>query len=483
MSEATSVGGEATSVGGEATSVGGEATSVGGEATSVGGEATSVDLAVPLVVGFGITGQAVAAVLIERGHRPLVVDDRPSEAAAAAAAAIGIDLITAPDEGQLAFLLRTTTVVLPSPGIPDSHPLFRLAAKAGVPVRSEFDLAAMWDDRPVVAITGTNGKTSVTMLVTAALEASGLRAVAVGNTATPLVAALADTEIEVFVVEASSFRLAHSHRFAPAVATWMNFAPDHLDAHADLETYRAAKASIWAHMPPGSTMVANAEDPTVMAALPSNESDCAVVTFGLEFGDWRIEDGQLTGPAGPIVAAADLARRQPHDLANAACAAATAMAAGATVDGVVEALRSFEGLPHRLALVGSWNDVAWFDDSKATVPQATLAAVSGFDSVVLIAGGRNKGLDLSDLANTVPPVHTVVAIGDAAREVVDAFAPTAAVTETATSMADAIGRAIRAAVPGDAVVLSPACTSFDWYDNYGQRGDHFASLVMERFSS
>lgn len=446
-------------------------------------ETETIDLSAPLVVGFGITGQAVACVLIERGHRPLVIDDRPGDKAASAANDLGIELIVAPDDDQLTSLLGTATVVLPSPGVPDSHPVFSLAADSGVPVRSEFDLAAIWDDRPIVAITGTNGKTSATMLVTAALEASGRRAEAVGNTPTPLVAALADDQIEVFVVEASSFRLAHSHRFAPRVATWMNFAPDHLDAHADLDAYRAAKASIWSHLPPGSTVVANAEDATVMAAVPSGPGGPAVVTFGVEVGDWRIEDGRLTGPAGPILATADLVRRQPHDLANAACVAATALAAGATVDGVVEALRSFEGLPHRLASVGSWNGVAWFDDSKATVPQAALAAVGGFDSVVLIAGGRNKGLDLGELAGTVPPVHAVIAIGDASAEVVAAFEQTTASTETATSMADAVLRAEQRARPGDAVLLSPACTSFDWYDNYGLRGDHFASLVVERFSS
>lgn len=442
-----------------------------------------IDLSAPLIVGFGITGQAVASVLIDRGHRPLVVDDHPTEDTIAAAKKLGLELIAGPDARQLAATLATTSVVLPSPGVPDSHPTFALAGAIEVPVRSEFDLAALWDARPIVAITGTNGKTTVTMMVTAALEASGRHAVAVGNTPTPLVAALSDEEVDVFVVEASSFRLAHSHRFAPTVATWMNFAPDHLDAHADLETYRAAKASIWSHLPAGSTAIANAEDATVMAALPSTESGSEIVTFGLDLGDWRIETGQLVGPDGPLVDVTELARRQPHDLMNAACAAATALAAGATVGGVTHALRSFEGLPHRMASVGSWNDVAWFDDSKATVPQATLAAVGGFDSVVLIAGGRNKGLDLAELAATVPPVHTVIAIGDASGEVAATFESTAASVQTASSMADAIEQAERAARPGDAVVLSPACTSFDWYDNYGQRGDHFASLVVERFSS
>ncbi len=159
------------------------------------------------------------------------------------------------------------------------------------------------------------------------------------------------------------------------------------------------------------------------------------------------------------------------------------MAAGASEAGVTAALRSFVGLPHRVAPVGSWRGVAWFNDSKATVPQATLAAVGGFDSVVLIAGGANKGLDLSELAATVPPVHTVVAIGTAAAEISAAFDGTVARVVTAGSMVEAIAAADAAASEGDTVLLSPACTSFDWYDNYGQRGDDFAALVNERFAS
>ncbi len=203
---------------------------------------------------------------------------------------LGLEIIAAPSSDCLADVIRSATVLLPSPGVPDHHPAFALAAGRGLPVRSEFDLAALWDDRPIVAITGTNGKTSVTMLVTEALTASGLRAAAVGNTPTPLVAALADESIEVFVVEASSFRLAHSHGFAPTVATWLNFAPDHLDAHADLETYRMAKASIWAHLPPGATIVANAEDATVMAAVPA----------GAEVGHLRPRDRRLACRRWPI---------------------------------------------------------------------------------------------------------------------------------------------------------------------------------------
>ncbi len=434
-------------------------------------------LARPLVVGFGLTGQAVVAALQRRGHQPTVVDDRASEASIATAAGVGIELIAAPSTDELAMLIADASVVLPSPGIPDHHPLFALARDAKVPIWSEFDLASLWDDRMIVGITGTNGKTTVTLLVTDALERSGLKAAAVGNMEVPLVAAIEDSSIDVFVVEASSFRLAHSDHFAPNVAAWINFAPDHLDAHATLADYEAAKASIFANLGPTDVAIVNAEDEAVMAHRPPT---AATVTFGLRQADWSIIADQLVGPDGPVVAVRDLHRSQPHDLANAAAVGAIASAAGATTAGIAAALQAFEGFAHRLQLVGTWNDVSWYNDSKATVPHATAAAVGGFDSVVLIAGGKNKGLDMSSLASLVPPVRAVVATGAAADEIAGVFGERVPIT-TAHTMDEAIRLADEFSQAGDAVLLSPACTSYDWYDNYEQRGDDFMARVRAKF--
>lgn len=434
-------------------------------------------LARPLVIGFGLTGQAVTRALSRRGHQPTVVDDRASDAAVAAAAGMGISLVVAPSTKELAALIAGATVVLPSPGIPDHHPLFGLSKEAMVPIWSEFDLASLWDTRLIVGITGTNGKTTVTLLVADALERSGLNAAAVGNMEIPLVAAIDDSSVDVFVVEASSFRLAHSQHFAPNVAAWLNFAPDHLDAHATLADYEAAKASIFAHLGSDGIAVVNAEDETVMAHRPTIGT---VLSFGLRRGDWSVADGILVGPTGPVVAVSELNRSQPHDLANAAAVAAIASAAGATTEGIAAALRSFEGFAHRLQHVGTWNDVSWYNDSKATVPHATAAAVGGFNSVVLIAGGKNKGLDMSSLADLVPPVRAVVATGDAAEEVAGVFGALVPIKK-ATTMDEAIRLADEESQAGDAVVLSPACTSYDWYDNYEQRGDDFMVRVRSRF--
>jgi UDP-N-acetylmuramoylalanine--D-glutamate ligase len=425
-----------------------------------------------LVVGFGLTGQAVTTALRARGSEVVVVDDHPSAATRAAAESCAVELLEAPTRPQLDALLPGVDALLPSPGVPEQHPVFAAALAAGVPVMSEFDLAAAWDSRPLLAVTGTDGKTTVTTLVTDMLRRSGLRAVAAGNTEIPLVEAIERDDVDLFVVEASSFRLAHTRRFRPEVATWLNFAEDHLDNHATIAAYEAAKARIWADLGPGhGVAVANADDATVMA---NRRPDVRTVTFGVDApADYRVEGERLVAPSGEVVERSELPRSFPHDVSNALAATATALEGGATLDGVRASLLAFVGLPHRVSVVGEWDEVVWYDDSKATTPQATLAAVRAFDHVVLVAGGLNKGLDLSVLSAAAPRLRAVVAIGQSAGEVAAAFAGTVPTVEVG-SMDEAVRAADERARPGDVVLLSPACASFDWYSGYAARGDDFA---------
>jgi UDP-N-acetylmuramoylalanine--D-glutamate ligase len=438
----------------------------------------AIEGGIALVVGFGITGQAVARSLRSRGITVVAVDEHPSGALRSAAASLAVELVEAPSVSDLARLVEASDFVLPSPGIPELHPVFEAARSARVPIVSEFDLAEAWDQRPVVAITGTDGKTTVTTMVTEMLNRSHIVAIACGNTETPLVEAIADPLTEVFVVEASSFRLATTRRFRPEVAVWLNFAPDHLDAHESLATYEAAKARIWRDLDADfGVAVANAADPVVLA---NRNADAHTVTFGGPGtdADATVTEGTLHLADGRVLVDVDeLPRRLPHDVTNALAAATAAMAAGADLDAVRAVLRSFAGLPHRVQLVAEADGIRWFDDSKATTPHATLAAVSGFDSVVLVSGGRNKGLDLSVLASVVPPVRGVIAIGEACDEVAGVFEGICDVVRIRTDMADAVAAAGRMALPGDAILLSPSCTSFDWFDSYGQRGDVFTAAA------
>jgi UDP-N-acetylmuramoylalanine--D-glutamate ligase len=430
-----------------------------------------------LVVGFGLANQAVARQLTRRGEEVVATDDRPSDDTRARARDIGVELVEAPDEATLDALVRSASVVLPGPGVPVAHPAYRIADAHGVPVWSEFELAAQWaPDADLVAITGTNGKTTVTTVVTAMLQAAKRRAVAAGNNDLPLVDAL-DLGVEVIVVEASSFRLMHAPSFHPRVATWLNLAEDHLDWHPDMAHYAAAKARIWANQTADDLAIANADDAAVMEV--ARRIRARLETFGLGSADWSVDGGALRTPAGEeVIAVDDLPLARPHDLANALAACATALGAGATLDACRAVLSTFTGLPHRVQLVRDAGGVRWYDDSKATTPASVVAAVTGFPSVVLIAGGRNKGLRLDGLRAVADHIRSVVAIGDAAADIEATFADLRPV-ERASSMDEAVAAARRAARAGDAVLLSPGCASYDWYRNYGERGDDFARAVAE----
>ena len=422
-----------------------------------------------LLVGMGVTNRAVAGALLRRGHRVVAVDDRPDHELRSAAADLGVELVEAPATEALVALGDAADFVVPTPGLPGSHPAFRTER----PVVSELDLAAAWDHRPVAAITGTNGKTTVVGLAVASLVAAGRRAAAAGNTDVPLVAAIDDPDVEVFVVEASSFRLMNVCELSPQVGTWLNFAPDHLDVHRDLEAYEAAKARVFSTLRVGGIAVANALDPVVMRHVPT---DRTVVTFGGPEADWRVDGKKLVGPDGVFLTTDRMWRALPHEVEDTLAAAATVAGIGGPPEAVAAAAAAFEGLPHRVAPVGEIDGTVFYDDSKSTTPHATLAALRGFDSVVLIAGGRNKGIDLSGLRAGAAHVHAVVAIGEAADEVAAAFGQSHTVAR-AGDMDAAVDTALGLAAGGRSVLLSPACASFDWYANYGERGDDFIRAV------
>ncbi len=444
-----------------------------------------------IVFGLGITGLAVVRALHSRSIEVIAADDRPTAAARKALDELAIPLHEAPSPAELEEMMGAATAVHPTPGLPEHHAVFELAAAHDVAIVSEFDLAQRWDSRPVVAITGTDGKTSVCTMATQMLIASGVNATMCGNTDVPLIEAIEDASHQVFVVEASSFRLAQSQAFAPTVGTWLNYGPDHLDVHSDLSVYENSKAKVFATTRGGGVLVANADDPVVMKHLHARVDESAVSsgaeasptvsTFGrLADASFGVRDGVLVGPQGPLVRVDELWRSYPHDIENVLAAAASVLPVGATVEGIRSTARDFVGLPHRVQMIRTVDDVRYVNDSKATVPHATLSAIESFagsaGQIVLLAGGKNKGLDLTPLASAGEHLRAVVAIGDAATEVIEAFAGSVPVTE-ATSMTHAVELAQSLAQTGDVVLLSPACASFDWYRSYGERGEDFIACV------
>jgi UDP-N-acetylmuramoylalanine--D-glutamate ligase len=288
------------------------------------------------------------------------------------------------------------------------------------------------------------------------------------------------TDAEVLVAEVSSQQLAFCETFRPRAAVLLAVAPDHLDWHGSFEHYAASKARVFARQRDDDLLVFDGDDRVatrLSADAPARR--VAVSLAGSARDSYTVRDGALVAPDGTEIAPVhELRRALPHDLTNALAAAAAAAAVGATRDGTRAALASYATLPHRVALVGEASGVQWYDDSKATNPDAALHAVRAFGSVVLLAGGRNKGLDLSVLAGAAPNLRAVVAFGESAPEIERAFDGVRPVAHAAT-MHDAVLAARDLAHPGDVVLLSPGCASFDAYESYAARGDDFAREVQQ----
>ena len=447
-----------------------------------------------LIIGLAETGVAVARVLHAEGSDVIVVEDAPSTtdryvARVAALRDIGAQLVESPDDARTRELAAAVDLVVPSPLVRPGHAAIVAAEAAGVPVRSEIDLAAERARMPIVAVTGTNGKTTVTTMVADMCNASGVRAVAAGNIGRPLIEAVAD-DIDVVVAEVSSFQLRFTHAaFRPRVAILLAITPDHLDWHGTFDDYVAAKARITTHQTEADLLVFDADDAnatTIAAHSAARRVGVSLRSVAAEC--FRVVDEHLVFPDGrTLVPIAHMSRAFAHDRTNALSAAAAALDIGATPEGIATALHSYATMPHRVALVGEANGVRWYDDSKATNPDATRRAVSSFDSVVLLAGGRNKGLDLSVLTADAARLRGVVAFGEAGPEIAAAFAPTSTPVVRADNMGAAVRAAREMAAAGDVVLLSPACASFDAYTGYGARGDDFArevrTQVMEEATS
>ncbi len=445
-----------------------------------------------VVIGLAATGMAVTRVLRAEGWDVTILEDTPGGSGAYGGRAIeahdlGAQILETPSAESTRIAVASADLVVPSPLVPVSHPALDAARDSGIPIRSEIDLAGARAQAPIVAISGTNGKTTVTTLAAAMLNESGRRAVAAGNVGRPLIDAVRD-EVDVLVAEVSSFQLACSETFHPHVAVVLAITPDHLDWHGSYERYVSDKARITAHQSADDLLVFDADDAD--ASMIAQTAAAQVVGFsrhGDAVGRAREVDGQLLAADDTVMASvAGMRRALVHDRTNALAAGIAALAVGATPAGIRTALASYATLPHRVALVGEANGVRWYDDSKATNPDATLRALESFDSVVLLAGGRNKGLDLGVLARAAARIRGVVAFGEASTDIAAAFGASSTVVAVA-SMHDAVRAAARLARAGDAVLLSPACASFDVYANYGERGDDFAAevrgLLVEGVSS
>ena len=424
-----------------------------------------------LVLGLGVSGCAASEALVSRGYDVCVVDDFPAEFIYEWAGNLSLEILSTPKSNNWDNFLKRFSRIVVSPGIPDNHPVFSAAFRVGSTIIDEGDLANKWDTRPRCAVTGTNGKTTVVTLITEMLKRSGLNAVGAGNLDKPVVKAIEDSSADCFVVEASSFRLAHSFSFKASPAVWLNFSPDHLDHHLNLDSYLQAKKRVWEGVEKKSDALANFSDATVKHHAPKGATG-----FGTEGSYCYVKGFDFLFEGDALFDIRDLPRCMPHDLENAQAALLLATKFGASVESCVQILQEFKGLKHRLELVAERNGISFINDSKSTTPHSTVSALRGIQDAVLIAGGKSKGLNLNLLKETNP--MAVVAIGEASEEIVEVFKDNCTI-ETANTMDEAVEMAYKKALPNGTVLLSPACASFDWYESYSERGLDFIRAVSE----
>ncbi|MGD8366217.1 MAG: UDP-N-acetylmuramoyl-L-alanine--D-glutamate ligase [Desulfobacterales bacterium] len=437
-----------------------------------------------VVVGLGITGRATARFLKNRGASVRVVDSAAPETLAAAAAemrALDVAVEIGPHRPE-AFAEADLIVI--SPGVPHTLAPIAEAAGRGVEVMGEIELASRFVTVPIIAVSGTNGKTTATTLIGRILQGAGMDVFVGGNIGNPLIGFVETGQTaQLAVVEISSFQLDTTDRFHPDVAVMLNVAEDHLDRYPDMDGYVASKARLFRNQTAADTAVVNGADPRTRAMAESIAARRLVfgwteaVTAGSGQGAvlrekeiWirMTEVGETTVPFGGFTLPG------PHNRENAAAAVLAALAAGAGVEAARGALDGFTGLPHRLEKVAVIDGVTFYDDSKATNVDAVRRALETFSSpVVLLLGGRDKNTDFTPLTQlAAQKVRHAVVMGEAAPRLKQVLAPVVPVTE-AGSMAEAVKTAFSASRPGTAVLLSPACASFDWYENYARRGEDF----------
>lgn len=434
-----------------------------------------------VVMGLGQTGLSCARFLRAQGESVTIVDSRSRPPAAAAAA-------KEVPEAKLSLgrfdtgLLDEADRVIVSPGVALDEPFVREARRRDIPVYGDIELFARATTSPVIAITGSNGKSTVVTMVRNALCEAGHTALAGGNLGPPALDLLSEDPADFYVLELSSFQLERTHTLAPAVAVVLNVAADHLDRYADVADYARTKSLIYRN---ATVAVVNRDDPVVQAMKPGAAK---VISFGFDApgdGDFGViagphDNADLWLAHGPrrLMSAGDLNVPGRHNIENALATFAICDAVGVSVERVVDSLRSFTGLPHRTQQIAELGGIKFVNDSKATNVGAASAAIRGLEGpLVLIAGGDGKGADFSALAQALAgKVRAAVLIGRDA-PILQSVLESVCETRRASSMADAVAIARKLAQPGDIVLLSPACASQDMFEDFAARGGAFVRAV------
>ncbi|MEA3279840.1 MAG: UDP-N-acetylmuramoyl-L-alanine--D-glutamate ligase [Thermodesulfobacteriota bacterium] len=427
-----------------------------------------------LVVGLGRSGAAVACFLKNRGAAVTVTDiagEEKLESYIPSLREMGISMELGPHRIET---FESADLIIISPGVPHTILPIKRAGLKGIPVLGEIELASRFIREPIVAVTGTNGKTTTTTLLGEMLKKSGLSVFVGGNIGNPLIEYVDKGEkVETLIIEVSSFQLDTIDTFRPKVGVLLNIAEDHLDRYPDFAAYAKSKMRIFENQRESDIAVYNASDPYIRSLCKNIKSR------KLPFNNNAIDNDKIEKTLKSLNFTG-MSLQGKHNIENAYAASLAALTTGGTVEGVQSALNNFKGLPHRLEYVATINDVNFFNDSKATNVDAVARALEAFNKpVILIMGGRDKGSDFHLLEDLVRQ-HTkkIIVMGEAKEDIESALGHITSI-RIAASMEDAVSSAYHAASPGDVVLLSPACASFDMYTSYAHRGEDFCKAVDE----
>jgi UDP-N-acetylmuramoylalanine--D-glutamate ligase len=440
-----------------------------------------------LVMGLGNSGYACACFLAGIGAIVTVTDMAEEEKFLPVSTKLRERGINLELGGHRLNTIESSDMIVMSPGVPHTIEPIQLARKKGIPVIGEIELAAMFIKEPMIAITGTNGKTTTTRLISKMIEESGFKVFTGGNIGTPLIEYVGRTEkADRVIVEVSSFQLDTIQRFRPHVSVILNITEDHLDRYDSFASYAESKARIFRNQQENDWAVLNGADKLIRSLAgnsratnlffnsPEESENSAIINFEkIYLPICQGEEHQTINLSGTTLAG-------KHNHENIAAASLATLAAGGNIEGIRSALENFRGLPHRLEYVMTIGEVQYFDDSKATNVDAVLRALDAFQGrVILIMGGRGKGGEYEILKDQLlKKVHLLLVIGDARKDIKKTLNSYAEIIEE-TSMDSAVATAYGRAVPGDTVLLSPACASFDMFDSYAHRGDVFCQAVKK----
>jgi UDP-N-acetylmuramoylalanine--D-glutamate ligase len=454
-----------------------------------------------LIVGLGRTGLAVARFLHQQGAR-IVATDTADEATLGDTVKTLRDMAIEVELGaHRSSVFEKSDLIVISPGVSHTIAPVAQARSRGVQVVGEVELAARFIQAPIVAVTGTNGKTTTTALLGQMLHNSGIAAFVGGNIGNPLIDYVSSGQKEPLVVaEVSSFQLDTIDRFRPNISILLNITADHLDRYPNFEAYADSKIRIFKNQQAGDVAVLNGSDPLIRAktadimsqrlffpAIGTNEQGAVLngkrITLNLD--QLKPIQTEFRIPHSPFRIQTDLditksALKGRHNYENACAASLAALAAGGTLDGIQQTLAQFKGLPHRLEHVATIKNVHFYNDSKATNVDGVLRALDCFAKpVLLLMGGRDKGSNFTVLKDAIGQhVKELIVMGEAAAPIKSALGPIVPV-KVADSMPGAVATAFQDAGPDEIVLLSPGCASFDWYGSYAERGDDFRRAVEE----